>query len=258
MCGRLQLCFMTARTSIDLNADVGEGCGQDAGLMPLISSASIACGLHAGDADTVREAVRLAVEHDVAIGAHPSFPDRDHFGRREMELAAADLHQCIVGQVQMLADAAAAAGARLRHVKPHGALYNMAARDEELAEVVVAAVRSVDRSLTVFGLAGSALVRVAMRMGLRGVSEAFADRAYNADGTLVRRDRPGSVLHDESAVASRAVAMARERRVAAVDGSLVALDADTICIHGDTPGAPTLARRIRDALTAAGITILAP
>jgi UPF0271 protein len=112
--------------------------------------------------------------------------------------------------------------------------------------------------LTVFGLAGSALVRVAMRMGLRGVSEAFADRAYNADGTLVRRDRPGSVLHDESAVASRAVAMARERRVAAVDGSLVALDADTICIHGDTPGAPTLARRIRDALTAAGITILAP
>lgn len=249
---------MTARTSVDLNADVGEGCGQDAALMPLISSANIACGFHAGDAGTIREAVRLAIEHRVAIGAHPSFPDRDHFGRREMQLGAADLHECIVAQVQMLASVAAAAGARLRHVKPHGALYNMAARDEEMAEAVVAAVRSVEPSLSIVGLAGSALVKAAVRMGLRGVSEAFADRAYNADGSLVRRDRPGSVLHDESAVASRAVAMVRERRVAAIDGSRVGVDADTICIHGDTPGAPALARRIRDALAVAGITVAAP
>jgi UPF0271 protein len=249
---------MTARTSVDLNADVGEGCGQDAALMPLISSANIACGLHAGDAETMREAVRLAIEHGVAIGAHPSFPDRDHFGRREMQLAAADLHECIVGQVRMLAGMAAAAGARLRHVKPHGALYNMAARDEELAETVVAAVRSVDPSLAIFGLAGSALVKAALRMGLRGVSEAFADRAYRADGSLVPRDQPGSVLGDESAVASRAVAMVRDRGVAAVDGSRVGLDADTICIHGDTPGAPAVARRIRDALAVAGITVAAP
>jgi UPF0271 protein len=249
---------MRVRTSVDLNADVGEGCGQDAALMPLISSANIACGLHAGDAATMRDAVRLAVEHAVAIGAHPSFPDRDHFGRRAMQLAAADLHECIAGQVQLLADIAAAVGARLRHVKPHGALYNMAARDEELAEAVVAAVRRVDPSLTIVGLAGSALVKVALQMGLRGVSEAFADRAYRADGTLVPRDQPGSVLHEESLVASRAVAMVCERGIAAVDGSRVGLDADTICIHGDTPGAPVLARRIRDALAAAGITVAAP
>ena len=226
--------------------------------MPLISSANIACGLHAGDADTMREAVALARAHDVVIGAHPSFPDREHFGRREMRLSAADLHECIVAQVRSLADVAASAGVRLRHVKPHGALYNMAARDEELAEAVVAAVRSVDPSLSVFGLAGSVLVKAAVRMGLRGVSEAFADRAYCADGSLVPRDQAGSVLRDESAVALRAVAMVRERGVAAVDGSRVTLDADTICIHGDTPGAPALARRIRGALAVAGITVAAP
>ena len=249
---------MSSRTSVDLNADVGEGCGQDASLMPLISSANIACGLHAGDAGTMREAVRLARDHNVAIGAHPSFPDREHFGRREMQLPAAEVHGCIVAQVRTLADVAAAAGARLHHVKPHGALYNMAARDERLAEAVVAAVRSVDPSLAVFGLAGSALVKAASRIGLRSVSEAFADRAYQADGSLLPRDRPGSVLDDETEVASRAVAMVRERRVAAVDGSRVSLDAGTICIHGDTPGAPALARRIRDALAAAGITVAAP
>ena len=249
---------MSSRTSVDLNADVGEGCGQDASLMPLISSANIACGLHAGDAGTMREAVRLARDHNVAIGAHPSFPDREHFGRREMRLPVEEVHGCIVAQVRTLADVAAAAGARLHHVKPHGALYNMAARDERLAEAVVAAVRSVDPSLAVFGLAGSALVQAASRIGLRSVSEAFADRAYQADGSLLPRDRPGSVLDDETEVASRAVAMVRERRVAAVDGSRVSLDAGTICIHGDTPGAPALARRIRDALAAAGITVAAP
>lgn len=226
--------------------------------MPLISSANIACGLHAGDADTMREAVALARAHNVVIGAHPSFPDREHFGRREMRLSAEDLHECIVAQVRSLAVVAASAGVRLRHVKPHGALYNMAARDEELAEAVVAAVRSVDPSLSVFGLAGSVLVKAALRMGLRGVSEVFADRAYCADGSLVPRTQPGSVLDDESAVALRAVAMVRERGVAAVDGSRVTLDADTICIHGDTPGAPALARRIRGALAVAGITVAAP
>ena len=284
MCDRLQVCFasperhasrhstkpgeleganrkvegMTSGTVVDLNADVGEGCGQDAALMPLISSANIACGLHSGDVDTMRDVVQLAIEHGVAIGAHPSFPDRDHFGRREMKLAAADLHECIVGQVQMLAELAGGAGARLRHVKPHGALYNMAARDEELAHAVVAAIRSVDSSLMIFGLAGSALVKATRRMGMRGVGEAFADRAYRADGSLVPRDQPGSVLDDESAVASRAVAMVREGIVVAIDGSRLSLDADTICIHGDTPGAPAMARGIQDALAAAGVTVAAP
>ncbi len=170
--------------SIDLNADVGEGCGQDGALMPLISSANIACGLHAGDVDSMHEAVSLANHHGVSIGAHPSFPDREHFGRREMRLNARELHECIVAQIESLASVAAAAGTRLRHVKPHGALYNMAARDEELAEAVVTAIRSVDPALMLFGLAGSALVTVAARLGMPFVSEAFADRAYRSDGSL--------------------------------------------------------------------------
>jgi 5-oxoprolinase (ATP-hydrolysing) subunit A len=249
---------MTSRTSVDLNADVGEGCGQDVSLMPLISSANIACGLHAGDAGTMRDAVRLARDHNVAIGAHPSFPDREHFGRREMQLSAEDLHECIVAQVRSLADVAASAGARLRHVKPHGALYNMAARDDRLAEAVVAAIRSVDPSLAIFGLAGSALLNAAVRIGLHSVSEAFADRAYRADGSLLPRDQPGSVLHDPDEVAARVVDMARDGSVAAVDGGRIRVRADTICIHGDTPGAPALAKTIREALMSAGIAVAAP
>jgi UPF0271 protein len=249
---------MAGAMFVDLNADVGEGCGQDAALMSLISSANIACGIHAGDVDSMREAVMLARDHGVAIGAHPSFPDREHFGRREMQLDASDVRQCIVAQIESLATVAAAAGTRLRHVKPHGALYNMAARDEELAEAVATAVRSVDPELMLFGLAGSELVKVAACAGLRSISEAFADRAYRADGSLLPRDQPGSVLHGDSAVAARVVAMVRNGSVVAVDGSRVSIAADTICVHGDTPGAPALARSIRDALAAAGITVGAP
>ena len=154
--------------TIDINCDMGESygawtMGADAEVMPHISSANVACGFHGGDPATIRKTVRLAVDHGVAIGAHPSFPDREHFGRREMQLSAEDLHACIVAQVRSLADVTAAAGARLRHVKPHGALYNMAARDEPLAEAVVAAVHGVDPSLAIFGLAGSALVKAASR-----------------------------------------------------------------------------------------------
>lgn len=243
---------------VDLNADVGEGCGQDAALMPLITSANIACGYHAGDTDSMRAAVVLARDHGVAVGAHPSFPDREQFGRREMRLARTDLHECIRGQVHTLAAIAAAAGTRLRHVKPHGALYNMAARDEELAEGVARAVYSVDPELLLFGLAGSALVKVAARVGLRSVNEVFADRAYLPDGSLLPRDRPGSVLHNEAAVATRAVAMACEGTVVAVDGSRIRVQAGTICVHGDTPGAAVLAARIRDGLGRAGVTVAPP
>jgi UPF0271 protein len=244
--------------SIDLNADVGEGCGQDGALMPLISSANIACGIHAGDDDSMREAVALALEYGVAIGAHPSFPDREHFGRREMRLNARELRECIVAQIESLASVAAAAGTRLRHVKPHGALYNMAARDEELAEAVVTAIRSVDPALMLFGLAGSSLETVAARLRLPFVSEAFADRAYRSDGSLVPRDQPGSVLQNATDVAARAVAMVQEGGVVAVDGSRVSIAADTICVHGDTPEAAALARSIREALAAAGVTVTAP
>ena len=250
--------MITAGTCVDLNADVGEGCGEDAALMPLISSANIACGVHAGDAESMREAVALAIEHGVAIGAHPSFPDREHFGRREMQLGAGDLHQCIVAQIESLVRVAQKQGARLRHVKPHGALYNMAARDQKLAEIVVTAIRSVDPALTLFGLAGSALLTAAERLGLRGISETFADRGYRPDGSLQPRTEPGSVIHDAEAVADRAVAMVREGSVTAVDHSRVALRADTICLHGDTPGADALARRVRDAFAAAGIRVAAP
>ena len=244
--------------SIDLNADVGEGCGQDVALIPLISSANIACGSHAGDADSMREAVAFARDHGVAVGAHPSFPDRENFGRREMRLAPADLHASIVSQVQALADIAASEGTRLCHVKPHGALYNMAAREEELAETIARAVQSVDPTLMLFGLAGSALLTAANRIGLRGVSEVFADRAYLPDGRLLPRDRPGSVIHNVAAVAVRAVGMARDARVMAVDGSSISVRADTICVHGDTPGAAAIARGVREALAAAGITVSAP
>src|SRR5215216_6725389 len=204
--------------AIDLNADVGEGCGQDAALMPLISSANIACGIHAGDNDSMREAVALALEHGVAIGAHPSFPDREHFGRREMQMGARELQECIVAQIESLASVAQKQGTRLRHVKPHGALYNMAARDEDLATVVATAIRSVDPALMVFGLAGSALLTAAERLGVRGISETFADRGYRPDGSLQPRNEPGSVIHDAEAVAARAVAMVRDGSVVAVDG----------------------------------------
>lgn len=257
MCGRLQVCG-PVKSLIDLNADVGEGCGDDAALMTLISSANIACGVHAGDAATMRTAVLMARDAGVAIGAHPSFPDREHFGRRDMHLSADDVHWCIVAQIEALAEIAAAAGTLLHHVKPHGALYNMAARDAQLADAIAAAVRSVDRSLLLFGLAGSVAVTAAANAGLRGVTEAFADRAYRPDASLMPRDQPGSVLHDDQLIAARAVTIARDRGVTAVDGSWLQLDADTICLHGDTPGAALLAGRIRQALAAAGITVAAP
>jgi UPF0271 protein len=246
------------RRSIDLNADVGEGSDQDAALMSLISSANIACGYHAGDAQSMREAVALARDRLVAVGAHPSFPDREYFGRRELRLSAHDIHECIRAQVEALADVAAAEGTRIRHVKPHGALYNMAARDEEVAEAVARAVHAVDPTLLLFALSGSMLVTAAARIGLRTVSEAFADRAYRADGSLLPRDQPGSVLHDESIVAARAVGMAREGTVVAADGNPIPVLAETICVHGDTPGAAGLARRIRDDLVRAGVTVAAP
>jgi UPF0271 protein len=244
--------------SIDLNADVGEGYGQDAALMSLISSANIACGYHAGDADSMRETVVLARDRLVAVGAHPSFPDRESFGRRELRLSAHDIHECIRAQVEALAAVAAAEGTRIRHVKPHGALYNMAARDEEVAEAVARAVLAVDPTLLLFALSGSGLVRVAARIGLRTVSEVFADRAYRADGSLLPRDQPGSVIDDESIVAARAVGMAREGTVVAADGNRIPVLAETICVHGDTPGAAALARRVRDDLVRAGVTVAAP
>ena len=249
---------MTVTAFVDLNADVGEGCGQDAPLMSLICSANIACGYHAGDEVSMRATVAMAVRHGVAVGGHPSFPDREHFGRREMNLSTAKVRECVIAQIDALAHTAAEQGAVMRHVKPHGALYNMAALDDDLADAIARAVCDVDRKLLLFGLAGSALIRAGDRAGLRTVSEVFADRAYTGEGTLVPRNEPGAVLHDAAVVGARAVQMVRDRYVIATDGSRIPVRAETICVHGDTPGAVELAVRIRAALAADGISVSAP
>jgi UPF0271 protein len=242
---------------VDLNADVGEGVGQDPDLIPLLTSANVACGLHAGNDETMHATVALARQHGVAVGAHPSYPDREGFGRRTMEMSHAEIEACVSSQLYTLSRIAAVEGVRLRHVKPHGALYNTAVGNEAVADAVARAVAAFDASLVLMGLAGSALLSAGTRAGLRTASEVFADRAYRADGTLVPRDQPGSVIHDADAVVARAVGMVRDRAVVAFDGTRVSLAPETICLHGDTPGAAHLASRIRRALVDAGVELMA-
>ena len=245
---------------LDLNADVGESfgaykLGQDEQLMPAISSASIACGFHAGDPATMRETVALARRHDVAMGAHPGYPDLIGFGRREIRATPREVEDLVTYQIGALMAVAAAQGVRLQHVKPHGALYNMAIRDAALADAIARATAAVDSTLILFGLPGSELIAAGRRAGLRTAREGFADRSYKPDGTLVPRHDPGAVIGDPDAVVSRAISMARDHEVSAIDGSLVALELETICVHGDTPDAAVLAARIRRALTDAGVSV---
>ena len=245
---------------IDLNSDVGESfgawpLGDDAALMRVISSANIACGFHAGDPGVMRRTVELARGHGVAVGAHPGFQDLSGFGRREMKCSPREVEDLVVYQIGALAAVAAAQGVRLQHVKAHGALYNMACVEQQLAAAIARATASVDGSLVLFGLPGSQLLHEGRRAGLPVAAEIFADRAYLPDGTLVPRSRAGSVIHDPGEVVSRAVRMAHERSVLAIDGTPVALEADTLCVHGDTPGAAALAAAIRQALEADGIRV---
>jgi UPF0271 protein len=247
---------------VDLNADVGEGAaggalGQDPALMQSITSANVACGFHAGDPGIMRATIELARAHGVAVGAHPGFPDLEGFGRRELQVAPRDVEDFVVYQVGALAAIAAAQGVRLQHVKPHGALFNMAVRDAALADAVARATAMIDTSMMLFGLPGSELNAAGRRAGLKTACEAFADRAYQPDGALVSRQQPGAVIHDADVVVERAVRMVRDQAVEAIDGSTVPLIVDTICVHGDTPGAGDLAARIRAALTAAGIEVKA-
>jgi UPF0271 protein len=247
---------------IDLNADVGEfaagaSLGQDPILMPAITSANIACGVHAGDPEVMRATVRLARRHGVAIGAHPSLQDTDGFGRRELVVSPAAVEDLVLYQIGALAAIAAAEEARLSHVKPHGALYNMAARDRPLADAVARAVKQFDPALILFALAGSQLIEAGERAGIRTAAEVFADRAYRSDGSLLPRSQPGAVIDDPGLVVSRALTMVSEGAVAAIDGSRVSVRADTICVHGDTTGAALLATRLRAALTAAGVVVVA-
>jgi len=247
---------------IDLNADVGESfgaysLGHDADLVPLITSANVACGFHAGDPGVMRATVALARHHGVAVGAHPGFPDLLGFGRREMRATPREVEDAVAYQIGALAGIAATEGLRLQHVKAHGALYNMAVREAPLADAIAKATASVDRSLILLGLPGSQLVLAGRRAGLRTASEAFADRAYQPNGELVPRSQSGAVIEEADTVVSRAIMMAREHVVIAIDGTRVPIDVDTICVHGDTPGAAALARRIREALTQAGVDIAA-
>ncbi len=247
---------------IDLNADVGESYGayrygDDEGVMPFVSSANIACGFHAGDPGVMRSTVRLAHRHGVMSGAHPGFQDLSGFGRREMPLSAAEVENLVAYQIGALAGIAAAEGVRLNHVKPHGALYNMAARDAAMAGAIARAVRAVDASLVLFALSGSHLIAAGETAGLRVASEAFPDRGYSADGSLMPRSAAGAVVTSPEEVAARAVTMAAGT-VTTSDGRVVAVRADTLCIHGDTPGAAALARAVREALGAADIDVGAP
>ena len=240
---------------VDLNGDVGEGVGHDSQLIPLLTSVNIACGGHAGDDDTMRTTISVARHYNVAIGAHPSYPDRQHFGRRSMSLTDNEVERCIAWQLQTLAAIAASENVRLRHVKPHGALYNVAARDAGVADAVARATAAFDASLMLVGLAGSELIAAGMRAGLRPLHEVFADRGYSSDGMLVPRDQPGAVLDDIRVIVPRAVRMVRDGLVTASDGRDVAVRADTICVHSDTPGAVALAAALRQGLIDAGIEI---
>lgn len=248
--------------TVDLNADVGESFGRyvlghDAELMPHVTSVNVACGFHAGDAHVMRRTVQSARDCGVSIGAHPGFPDLAGFGRRPMRLTPQEIEDIVVYQVGALAAMATACGTVITHVKPHGALYNAAAADADIAAAIARGVVTVNRHLLLVGLAGSALITAGRDAGLGTASEVFADRGYDDDGRLLERHLAGAVIHDADAVCRRAVWMVEHQAVQTARGA-VSCQVDTICIHGDTEGAPVLARAIRAALGAAGVTVAAP
>ena len=248
--------------TVDLNSDLGEGfgswrLGEDDALLGVVTSANVACGYHAGDASIMRRTCEQAVQQGVAIGAQVGYRDLPGFGRRFIDVEPDALTQDVVYQLGALEAFARIAGSRVRYVKPHGALYNAIVHHEEQAAAVVRAVRDHDPGLPVVGLPGSVWLRLAASAGLRTVSEAFADRAYTPSGTLVPRRLPGAVLHDPAEIAGRCVAMATGEPVADVEGGALHLSPDSICVHGDTPGAVAIARAVRDALAGAGVALRA-
>ena len=249
--------------TIDLNCDMGESfgpwrMGNDAELMRHISSVNIACGFHAGDASTMRRTIELAIEHELAIGAHPGFPDLQGFGRRDMKMSAREVFDIVQYQVSALKGMCEARQVRLHHVKPHGALYNKAARDPELAAAIAEAVREIDPDLVLYGLSGSESIAQARALGLRAAAEVFADRTYDAAGNLSPRSVPGALITDAGTASAQAVRMIREGKVTSLDGRDVAIDADTICIHGDGTKALEFAVAVAEAIKALDIRIAAP
>jgi len=249
--------------TIDLNCDMGESygawhMGADAEVMRYITSANIACGFHGGDPATIRKTVRLAVDRGVAVGAHPSLPDLMGFGRRAMRISPQDMYDLVVYQAGAVEAFARAAGAKLHHVKCHGALYNMAATDEGLSEAMVRAVRDLGSDVFVYVLSNSKNHEIAIRSGVRVAGEVFADRGYSDDGTLAPRDKPGGMIEEPMAAVKQALAMIEEGQVTSLTGKRVAVAADTMCLHGDQPGAVVFAQNLRQAFAEKGITVAAP
>lgn len=252
---------MNLANKVDLNCDIGEGygiykLGQDEELLNYISSANIACGFHAGDPGTMRRTVRMALEKDVAIGAHPGFQDLPGFGRRNLQLTALEIYELVVYQIGALSAFVSAEGGMLQHVKAHGALYNMAAKDALYAEAIAEAVYDVNPALILFGLAGSELITAGQDIGLRTASEVFADRNYQNDGSLTPRLEPDALITDADEAIARAVRMVRDKKVLSSEGTELLLKADTICIHGDGENALVFAEKISKALQESGITAM--
>ena len=248
----------TMVNKVDLNCDMGEGFGVyrfgfDEEAMPYVTSANLACGFHASDPMTMLRAIRLAKKHGVAVGAHPSFPDRVGFGRRLLGASPDEIRADVIYQIGALAALCRSQGVGLTHVKAHGALYNLATRDVEVATAIAEAVKSTDRNLTMICLAGSRMTEAARKAGLRCREEVFADRGYTRQGTLVPRNLPGAIVHDVGAVVSRVLLMVREGKVPSVDGEEVPVSAETICVHADTPGAVEMIRAIRQTLEREGL-----
>jgi len=243
---------------VDINADLGEGAGHDAALFELISSANIATGFHAGDSDTMHVAVCAAKEHGVAVGAHPSFWDRENFGRKELKVSNQEVFDAVAYQLGVFQAIASAVGVRPNHVKPHGALYNMAVRDGKLADAITRAIASVDPKLILFAPDNTELARAGEAHGLHIAREIFADRNYLNDGWLVPRTRPDALLRDPKEAAERVLRMLREGKVRSVEGRDVEVRGETICVHGDTPGAVEFARELRKQLEHEGVRISAP
>ena len=242
---------------IDINADLGEGEPFDAELLAIVSSCNIACGGHAGDQHSMRSTIEAAIRNDVAIGAHPSYPDPEGFGRRSGFLAVDALYDSLTEQVTALADIAAQLGATLSHVKPHGALYNDAVQDRQLADIIARVTAETAGAPSLVGMANTELQFAADRRGLDFIAEAFVDRAYEANGTLVSRSEPGAVHGELSVATTQAVGLAEKGRVTARNGDVIDVRADTLCIHGDTPGAAEAARAVRDVLESHGVEIRA-
>ena len=249
--------------TIDLNCDMGESygawkMGADAEIMPLITSANIACGFHGGDPATIRDTVRLALEHGVAIGAHPSLPDLQGFGRRAMKITPQDMYDLVVYQAGAVEAFARAAGSRLHHVKCHGALYNMAANDAGLAEAMARAVRDLGGGVMLYALSNSKMMETGKRVGVRVAGEVFADRGYADDGTLAPRGQPGAMIEAAGVAAARALEMVELRSVKSLAGKPIPVVPDTLCVHGDQPGAVAFARAIRKTFAEHGIALAAP